>query len=462
MRRPLAILAVASACGSSGGGGGSGERIRRSKDAGAAVAVGDPGNRGGAVDVDRPPEKEPNDDPATAAPLAGGVKGALDGENDVDAFTIAPTEAGMISARVTGVEGVDLKLELRDHRFALVLTADRGSAGAAESLPNAPVDAGTYLLVVREVPKKPKKAPKGAKDAAVAGRTGPSAPYVLTASPLPAGAAGAEREPNDDDGTATELALGETATGWVGWGGDVDTWKLPIEGLAEGNGLDLSLGAIEGTALTLEVTDAAGRSLMKTTGAAGEPVALKSLAPRITAGEAAVHHVRISGKPANPDQAYALSIASRLLDLDEEAEPNDRTSQSNGLRFGVEDQGAMRGEIGPGDTDMFSLSASPSAAALDLALDAPPGVDLAIEAIAENGSVLGKADHGRAGAAESLSISAPAGTLVYIKLTAKPDKTPRPDAPYQLRWSLTAGGAPSPPPSGDPMPPEGDPLPPEE
>lgn len=449
-RRLLALAALA-ACGKSGGGG-DGDRIRRSKDAGAPVAMID--NAGGNLAVDRPPEREPNDDPATAAPLAGGVRGALDGEQDVDAFSLAPTAAGMIHAKVTGVPDVDLKLELRDHRFALVLTADRGGAGAPESFPDAPVEPGTYLLVVREVPKKRKK-PKPGVDAG-GGRTGLSATYELTASPLPAPAPGGEQEPNDDDGTATELPLGETATGWIGWGGDVDTWKLAIEALAEGNGLDLTLSAVDGTALTLEVTDSAGRTLMKSSGAAGEAVTLKSLAPRLTPGEAAIHHVRIAGKPANPGEPYSLTIATRLLDLDEEAEPNDRTSQSNGLRFGVEDQGAMRGEIGPGDTDVFSLTGSPSTSTLDLALDAPPGVDLTVEAIAENGSILGKGDRGGPGAAESLAVTAPAGTLVYLKVVAKPDKKPRANAPYQLRWSLTAGAAPpaAPPSDEDPLPPE--------
>ena len=452
----FALLLVA-ACGSSGGGGGGGERMRRSKDAGAAVTMVD--QVGGNVAADRPPEKEPNDDPATAAPLAGGVRGALDGEADVDAFTIAPTGPGMIAARVSAVAGVDLKLELRDHRFALVVAADRGGAGAAETLPNAPVDAGTYLLVVREIPKKRPKPKKGA-DAAT-GRTGPSPAYELTATVLGTVEPGAEREPNDDDGTATELALGETATGWIGWGGDVDVWKLAIDALAEGNGLDLALAAVEGTALTLEVTDAAGRTVMKTSGAPGEPVALKSLAPRLAAGAAAVHFVKISGKPASPDATYALSIATRLLDLDEEAEPNDRTSQSNGLRFGVEDQGAMRGEIGPGDTDVFSLSGSPTAGTLDVAIDTPPGVDLTLEAVAENGSVLGKADRAGAGGNESLQVPAPAATLVYLTVVAKPDKKARADAPYQLRWSLSSGSPPPAPPTGDPMPHE-DPLPPEE
>ncbi len=442
---------LATACGGGGGGGG-GERIRRDRDAGAAVAIVD--RPGSNAAIDRPAEREPNDDPATASPLGGGVRGVLDGELDVDAFVLTVPAAGMLAARVTGVAGVDLRLELRDARFALVVAADRGGAGAAEVLPDAPVEPGSYHVVVREVAKQRKK-PKRGNDAAV-GRIGPSPGYELTASLLGPPAAGAEREPNDDDGTATELAIGEPATGWIGWGGDVDTWKLAIEALAEGNGLDLALTAVEGTALTLEVTDAAGRTLMKTGGGPGQALTLASLAPRLTAGEAAVHHVRIAGKPANPDDPYTLTVSPRLLELDEEAEPNDRTSSSNSLRFGTEDQGAMRGQAAPGEQDVFSLSVSLTAMVLDVAVDAPPGVDVAIAVIADSGAALGKADRRGAGLAETLAVNVPAGTLVYLELTTKADKQPRPAAAYQLRWSLTGAAAPPVPPSDD------DPLPPEE
>lgn len=452
--RAAVLLGLVAACGSSGPGGG-GERIRRDKDAGDAVSMVD---RPGSVAVDRPAEKEPNEDPATAMPFSGGVRGALDGELDVDAFALTVPEAGMLGVKVTGIAGVDLKLELRDARFALVVAADRGPAGAPETLPNAPVEKGTYHLVVREVPKKRKK-PKKGEDAAV-GRVGPSPTYELTGAPLPAPAATAEREPNDDEGTANEIAMGEPVSGWIGWGGDKDTWKLAIDALAEGNGLDLSVTAVQGTALTMEVTDAAGRIVMKTAGVAGEPVTIGSLAPRVVPGGAAVHHIRISGKPANPDDPYTLSIATRLLDLDEEAEPNDRTSQSNALRFGAEDQGTMRGQAAPGDKDTFSLSASPSAMSLDVAIDAPPGVDIAVNALAENGVALGKADRGGPGAGETLAIDIPAGTLVYLELTARPDKNARAAAAYSLRWSLTEGSAAAPPHANPP--PDDDPLPPEE
>jgi hypothetical protein len=450
MRRASLVLACAVAACGGGGGGGGGERIRRDKDAGAAVAMVD---RPGAVVVERTPEKEPNDDPATAMPLAGGASGALDGEHDVDAYSLAVTTPGMVAAKVTGVADVDLKLELRDARFALVVTADRGPAGAPETLPNAPVEKGTYFLVVREIPKKRKKPPKGSKDASV-GRVGPSATYELTAQMIDKPGDDAEREPNDDEGTANDVAIGAAATGYIGWGGDKDTWKLQIEALAEGNGLDLSVTAVSGTALSMEVTDAAGRTLVKTSAGVGEPLTLSSLSPRLAPGQAAVELIRITGKPANPDDPYTLTIATRLLDLDEEAEPNDRTSQSNPLRFGVEDQGSMRGRAAPGDTDTFQLSASTSSTSLDVALDAPPGIDVALDAIANSGADLGKADRGGPGVAESLHVDIPAGTLVYLELTAKADKTARAAGPYQLRWSLTESAGGAAPPSSDPLPPE--------
>lgn len=461
--------AVVTACGQSGpgGGGGGGERLRRDRDAGAAVTLVDRpgGGGGGAAPTELVAEREPNDLAGTAMPLAGarvGVRGELDGETDVDAFALEIASPGTLAIHVTGVADVDLKLELRDPRFAVVVTGDRRPAGGAELLPNAPVERGTYYVVVREVPRK-RPAPKATRgkaavDAAV-GRQGPSAPYELTVTHQGVAGAGVEREPNDDPGTATPLALGEPVTGWIGWGGDVDVWKLTLEGLAEGNGLDLAVTAVPDTALTVEVTDAAGRTVVKTTGAAGQPVALTNLAPRLPPGDAAVHFVRVAGKPSSPEEPYTLTVATRLLDLDEEAEPNDRTSQSNPLRFGLEDQGAMRGQAAPGDKDVFALSASPFAAVLDVAVDAPPGVDLALTATTDSGVVLATADRGGVGAGEQLSARVPAGALVYLELAARADKQPRPPGPYRLRWSLTEvgpGAGPGAPPVGgdDPLPPE--------
>ncbi len=453
----LALTLALAGCKGNGSGGGTDERLRRNKDAGGAVELVD--RLGGTVAADRPPEREPNNDPDTAGPFAGGVRGTLDGDTDVDAFTVVSPGPQVLTARVTGVAGLDLKLEVRDRTFAVVATADRAGAAASEGVVGVPLAKGTYYLVVREVVKR-KKATKKNPDAG-AGRVGPSATYELTTELAAAPAAGVEQEPNDDAGTANELTLGEPSTGSIGWSSDVDAWKLGIDAFTDGNGLDVAVTGVDGVVLTVSVTDAGGRTLMKGQGKPGEPVTLRSLAPRVTAGSAPVHFVLVAGRPSSHEVPYTLTVTSRLLDLDEEAEPNDRTSSSTQLRFGEQAQGSMRATIGPGDTDIFALSESSSAFTLDLAVDAPPGIDLAVEAIASNGSTLGKADAGGVGVAEALgALGVAHKTMVYLKVTAKPDKKGVSPAPYQLRWSVTEGAAPAPPVAGPS--PDDDPLPPEE
>lgn len=443
----LALAALVLAACKDGGGGGRARLSRSDRDA-AAVAIvdrADPAGGGG----DRAPEREPNDDPNAAAPVGDGVRGVLDGAADTDVYALAAPGPRLLAARVTGVDGIDVKLELRDDRFALIQTGDRGGAGVAEAFPNISLDKGDYFLVVREVPKKPSRK---ARDAG-AGRTGPSPAYELTAVLATDPPAGAEREPDDDAGSANEVVLGAPVTGYIGWAGDVDVWKLSIEGLADGDGLDVAVGAVDKVALTVEVTDAGGRRLVRTTGAPGAAVTLRSLAPRVPAGEPTVQFIHVSGKPANPDATYQVEVTSRLLELDEEAEPND--AAGNPLRYGSDEQGTMRGDLGPGDVDRFTLAQVAATATFDVVIDAPAGVDLIAEV---TGAAAARSDRGGAGAAEQLSVTVPAGGTVVLALSAKPDKKAASGA-YQVRWSLSAGGGPAlvpgeADPDEDPMPPE--------
>jgi len=456
----VTVVAAAAACRDKTGGGKGGAPLRRNPDAGKAVVLVDrPGGATGPVGT-LAREREPNADPETAGPLGDGVTGVLDGETDVDAFRFESSSLALVAAQVSAVADVDLKLELRDDRFAVVATSDRGGAGVSEGLPDAPIGTGSYFLVVREVPRKRARSRKR-KDADV-GRVGPSAPYRLTARVSTTSSPGASHEPDGDAGAANPLALGESVTGYLGWIDDADVWKLGVEALGDGDGLDLSVSAVDGVALTLEVTDAASRPLIARTEAAGQPVAIRGLAPRLAPGEVPIYYVAVHGKPSNPDVAYTLRVDSRLLDLDEEAEPNDRTSRATPLRYQGQDEGTMRGLLGPGDVDIFLLSPSPGPVQLAVAVDAPPGLDLAVELIAASGQVLTKADHGKAGVAESAGAAVPAGTAVYVQLTARPDRKAPRSAPYQLRWSLTDRAAVDPGPATVPGGAEQDPLPPEE
>ncbi len=434
----VALVVLAAACK-----GGDRKTIARGDGGAPPVQVVD---RGGAVTPPGAPEVEPNGEAATAMALpTAGARGVLDGAADVDVYAITSEGARLLDARLAGMAGVDGKLELRDEAFAVIATADRGGAGVAERFPNLSLDRGRYFLVVREVVHAPKK--KAKVDGGV-GRVGPSPTYQLTATQAADPPAGGEREPDDDVGTANEVTLATPVTGYVGWKGDVDAWKLAIDGLADGDGLDVAVTAVPQVALTVEITDAAGRRLVRQTGAAGAPLTLRSIAPRVTPGEPTVQFVLVSGAPANPDATYQLTVGSRLLELDEEAEPNDTDDRASPLRFGTEDTGTMRGELGPGETDRFALSPSPGPGSLDVVVDPPPGVEVTI-ALAGGASGQG----GPLGDRAQLSAAPVAAHQPVIVVLTGKGKKGTPAGPYQLRWSLTTGAAP-PVVEDDPMPPE--------
>jgi hypothetical protein len=417
------------------------------------VIVDQPGARpgSGAPGFDHPLEREPNATGANAGPLTDGVQGALDGETDVDAYVITSPGPRMLTAALSPLAGIDTKLELRDRAFTVIATSDRGGANVGEGLAGAPLDKGTYFLVVRELARPLAKPKKGQPPPT--GRVGRSPPYALTAALIVDPAPGAEREPDDDAGAANEVTLIEPVTGHLGWSGDVDVWKLSLEGLADGNGLDLAVTAVPGVTLGLAVTDAADRPRVAVTGLPGQPLALRSVAPRLAAGEADVAYVKVSGKPSNPDASYSLSITARLLDLDEEAEPNDKPATATPLRYGAEDSGTMRGLLGPGEVDMYALSASSGPRQLDVTVDGVAGLDLVCEVVSAGNVVLDKGDRGAVGAGEDATAAIVTGAEAYLRVSAKAVKKATAPAAYTLRWSSSVGAAPAATPD-DPLPPE--------
>ena len=459
MRRAWSIAALA--VGACKGESASHDRIGRSGDAAPVVMVDRPGGGAGADPTsDLPLEREPNAKPADALALGAGAQGVLDGEADVDVFVIDSPGPRMLTAALAPMAGIDARLELRDRSFTLIAASDRGGAGIGEGLADAPLDKGRFYLVVREI-AKPQKAAKprpgagaGSGAAAPTGRIGRSPPYTLTATMIADPAAGAEREPDDDAGAANDVSLIEPATGHIGWSGDVDVWKLSLEGLADGNGLDVTVTAVPGVSLGLAVTDAADRPRVAATGLPGQPLTLRSVAPRLDPGQAPVHYVKVSGKPSDPGAAYTLSVAARLLDLDEEAEPNDKPALATPLRYGGDDAGSMRALIGPGETDVFLLSPSSGPRQLDATVDGVAGVDFVCEVLlSAAGTSTGKGDRGGSGAGEDCTGAVPAGAESYVRITAKPGKKVIAPVEYTLRWSSAPGGLPAAT-DDDPLPPE--------
>jgi hypothetical protein len=442
----VAAIALVAGCGK-----GDGKRVRRNRDGGVRTVTPDPTGTGRASAGE---EKEPNGVETEATPLPPGhfVRGSLDGEADVDVYRVAVAGAGQLRAALTGIDGVDLVLELRDAAGAVLAKSDRGPAMISEGMPGYGVGKGEYFLVVREfVKKKPaakkKKGTGAGADAAPQGRVGPSNVYELSVEVLPAAPDLHEIEPNDDPGTAVEVLLADSVKGWVGWNGDVDLWKLSLEGVAAQYCLDIDVAGVDGAALSVEVLDAGGERLLSRKGDKGGPVVIKSVVPALADAAPPWHFVKISADRSNPEATYELRFTARLLEDDEEREPNDTPE----LASPMVGPGAVRATYSSGDVDRFRIDAQTEPQLLDVAVEPPPGIDLELAVGIAGQPPLATANAGAAGARESLAaVALPARAPVVVTVSAKTSKKADPGGearPYRLTWSLV-------PAAGDPMPPE--------
>ena len=413
MRAALAALALCAAC--------RGDKVQPSKNGSGstftvvtAPVLLDGGTVGTSAD-----EIEPNDGEDVATPLALGAtaRGKLDADGDVDYYRIEVGKAGALEATLTGIEGFDLALELEDASGAVLAKSDRGGAHIVEGLPNVGVAPGRYTLVVRgkrfEPPRpKPKKLKKGERPPPPEPpkATGPSPVYELTAKVTqPSG--NLEREPDDDRGTAIDLIIGDTASGFVGWTADADVWKLDVEALSAKNAIDIELSAVEGTALWLEVADGIGQPLISRKGPRGAPLLVRGLVPVVPAGAPPYHYLTVRGDRSNPETPYQIVVRAHALVPDGEIEPDDTPEHPMAMPA---DRASLKGTWTPGDTDCYALAVTGASRSVEATLD-PKDVDLALELVVE-GKVTAKADHPGAGAEERVSGSVPAGKRAVFRV----------------------------------------------
>lgn len=368
-------------------------------------------------------EVEPNDseDVATPLPLEGSVHGRIDPEADVDTYTLEVTQAGALAIDVQTPEGVDLTVELEDAAGSLIAKSDRGGAKVREGIPNAGVTPGRYLAIVRGkkvvVPgKKPAKPPRSAK-----GKTG--APPVDAGVPAPAPAyeisvhfavptGNAEREPDGDRGTANDLIVGDAVSGFVGWSGDDDVWKLSVETLSAKNAIDVEVSAVEGVALTLEIADGIGRPLIARKGPRGAPLVVRGLVPVVPDGAPPFHYVTVGGDRSNPETPYQLKVTSKGLVTDGELEPNDAPDKAMAMPA---DRTVVHGTWSPGDVDCYAVAVDQAARTLDATIvgQGSSDADLAGELFVDGKSVA-KANKGGKGVAEKVGAPVPAGAQAVV------------------------------------------------
>jgi hypothetical protein len=393
-------------------------------------------------------EIEPNDgeDVATALGIGGTVRGRIETETDADHYKIDVSEPGALSVELTGVDGVDLVLEILDTTGTVIAKSDRGAAKVREGVPNVGVTPGRYLAVVRSkkivVPAKKGKPPKKGKAAVAAAAAPVDAPvaptlapvYEISAKQAPVATAG-EREPDDDRGTAIDLIVGDTVTGFVGWSGDADVWKLSVETLSEKNAIDVEVSAVEGTALSVEIADGVGQPLALRKGPRGQGLVLRGLVPVVPPGAPPYHYVTIRGDKSNPETAYQLRVTANVPKTDAELEPNDTLERAMAV---AADRTEVHGSWTPGDIDCFVLAADAAPRTIDVTVDTPPESDLEVELLVD-GKVIAKGEHPGKGAAERVSGPVPAGAQPVIRIRGTDTSG---EGAYDIK--LGEGPAPSP------------------
>ncbi len=160
-------------------------------------------------------EFEPNDQRVDATPFAqDSITGTIAPAGDVDWYKVSVTEDAkqLLRANVSGVEGMDLVLQVADSVGNVILTVDNGGRGQPETLTGLGVTKGDYYLIVSE-----KTGRKGNDQES----------YTLTKSLVP-WQPGLEYELNDTTATIQHLKVGESVDGYYGWKGDVDLYDFNV------------------------------------------------------------------------------------------------------------------------------------------------------------------------------------------------------------------------------------------
>jgi len=407
---------------------------KRTGDAAAVEVVPTPALPDGGAPGAVSDEVEPNDgdDVATVLALGATVHGKIDPDTDVDHFRIDVPVAGALSVMVDGHEALDVVLEIEDAGGTVIARSDRGGPHVREGVPNLGVTPGRYTAVVTaKKPPPPKKRPP--KRAAPEPAKPIGGPYEITAN-LVAATAGAEHEPDDDRGEANDLIVGDTGSGFIGWSGDADVWKVSLEALSAKNALDVELSPVEGVALSLEISDGVGQLVTTRKGPRGGPLVVRGFVATVPQGAPPFHYLTVKADRSNPETAYQLRTVAKLVVPDAELEPNDTPETAMPVPA---DRKSLHAHWSTGDVDCFAVPPEDAARTLEVSIDTPNDLDLAIDLLVE-GKLVAKVDHPGKGAAEKLAAPVPAGAHAVIRVRGS-------DAPGEGAYELVINEGAAPP-----------------
>jgi hypothetical protein len=372
-------------------------------------------------------EKEPNNFPGNALelPLNKGVKGYIgkpygpqkDPDRDFFKFTVPPGQPRNLWARVSGVSGLRIALEVREGRsYGTLKVVSAARVGGDATLTNLTLEPGNYYFRVRE---------------RWTGKThhhNEKTPYVLRWS-LSELAAGDEREPNDELYQASEFTVGQRGSGYLGNSGDRDYYKVFFGEIDEAARLRVEITGLSGVKLRLHLFDGTLKPLVQRGGRRGQSVVFRNLKlPRVK-DHFYIKVVADDGK--NDRHPYTLKVRRDAVGSGVEREPNDKLRLA--MRLSGE-RGSVKGILeSKQDRDTFRISVSRSTT---LRLEAKPqkDLDLQIALLDRKGRPIAKANAGKAGFAEVFPNMRLRPGDTWVRVTAR-DRPPR-AAKYLLRWKL--------------------------
>jgi hypothetical protein len=410
-----AVAAAAIVVGVGGGGCGKRPTHHRDRDAAPVEVVTAPAQldagHGPAAD-----EVEPNDsdEVATLLGLGATVHGKIDPETDVDRYRIDVTQPGALAVTLEAHDGLDAVLEIADAGGTVIARSDRTGPRTREGVPNLGVTPGRYTAIVaakKPPPLAPPRRRSTHRPAPEPAAKPVGGPYEITAAIVPV-AAGFEHEPDDDRGAASELIAGDTGSGYIGWAGDADVWKISVEALSAKNALDIELSAVEGLALSLEISDGIGQSITTRKGPRGGPLVVRGFVPALAQGAPPYHYLTVRADRSNPETAYQIRVTAKLVAPDAEIEPNDTPETATLVPL---DRKSLHAQWTTGDVDCFAMPPADTQRTFDVALDTPRDLDLALDLLI-NGKLIEKVDHPGKGAAEKLVMTIPAGAHAVVRV----------------------------------------------
>lgn len=427
MMRALAAVALALAAGCSSEAGSDVSLHRTNKDAPPVVEI-----EGSAqIDLAAAKEIEPNNiaEKATPLELPVAASGVLDTPDDIDLFKVVAPRTGALVISVDEVEGIDIIVELLDARGEVLAKADRGPARTTEGIPNYPVAKGDTLLIeIKElVPRRRKRSRKKRDKKKAEGEGETREPYRVAVRMLDGAPDDLEREPNSKPDEARTVLLGDRPSGYIGWNGDVDLWKLSLQGFGAENLIDLSIEGIDGVTLKLELDNAEGEKVLEREGNKSGALYVRGLKVAPTPYLIA----KLSGKRSHETQRYRIHFATRHRDEGAESEPNDTGKQATELTG--EASGTGSGHLTAEDVDYFTIEPADEAVSMTIEVEGPAGIKMTIEAWA-GGKKLGSETG--VGKAELFGLELAPEQRVRFKVSAS--GVSGDPAPYTVTWMYGA------------------------